>query len=124
MAWWSGSRRYTRPNAGPMLGRPATRALPHREAPSTVTVTMQEPPPASPRTRRPSRVERIRTTYGFDDVSLAPGVEPSEVDTSVDVAGLHLDIPILAAAMDAVVDVRFAAELARLGGVAVLNLEG
>jgi IMP dehydrogenase len=72
-------------------------------------------------------VERIRTTYGFDDVSLAPGVEtiePSEVDTSVDVAGLHLDIPILAAAMDAVVDVRFAAELARLGGVAVLNLEG
>jgi IMP dehydrogenase len=72
-------------------------------------------------------VERIRTTYGFDDVSLAPGVEtiePSEVDTSVDFAGLHLDIPILAAAMDAVVDVRFAGELARLGGAAVLNLEG
>ena len=77
--------------------------------------------------RRPSRVERIRTTYGFDDVSLAPGVEtiePSEVDTSIDFAGLHLDIPILAAAMDAVVDVRFAGELARLGGAAVLNLEG
>jgi IMP dehydrogenase len=72
-------------------------------------------------------VERIRTTYGFDDVSLAPGVEtiePSEVDTSVDFAGLHLEIPILAAAMDAVVDVRFAGELARLGGAAVLNLEG
>jgi IMP dehydrogenase len=72
-------------------------------------------------------VERIRTTYGFDDVSLAPGVEtiePSEVDTSVDIAGLHLAIPVLAAAMDAVVDVRFAGELARLGGAAVLNLEG
>jgi IMP dehydrogenase len=72
-------------------------------------------------------MERIRTTYGFDDVSLAPGVEtiePSEVDTSIDFAGMHLAIPILAAAMDAVVDVRFAAELARLGGVAVLNLEG
>jgi IMP dehydrogenase len=46
------------------------------------------------------------------------------VDTSVDFAGLHLEIPILAAAMDAVVDVRFAGELARLGGAAVLNLEG
>jgi IMP dehydrogenase len=72
-------------------------------------------------------VERIRTTYGFDDVSLAPGVEtiePSEVDTSVDFAGLHLEIPVLAAAMDAVVDVRLAGEVARLGGAAVLNLEG
>ncbi len=89
---------------------------------------MQESPRGAPTaSRRPSRVERIRTTYGFDDVSLAPGVEtiePSEVDTSVDFAGLHLEIPILAAAMDAVVDVRFAGELARLGGAAVLNLEG
>lgn len=93
-----------------------------------MTVTMQESPRVGPaRTRRSSRMERIRTTYGFDDVSLAPGVEtiePSEVDTSIDFAGMHLAIPILAAAMDAVVDVRFAAELARLGGVAVLNLEG
>jgi len=72
-------------------------------------------------------VDRIRTTYGFDDVSLAPGVEtvePGDVDTSVELAGLRLAIPILASAMDAVVDVRFAGELARLGGVAVLNLEG
>jgi IMP dehydrogenase len=79
------------------------------------------------RPRRASRVDAIRPTYGFDDVSLAPGVEtvePSDVDTSVDFAGLHLAIPVLASAMDAVVDVRFAGELARLGGVAVLNLEG
>jgi IMP dehydrogenase len=79
------------------------------------------------RRRRPSRVDLIRPTYGFDDVSLAPGVatvEPSEVDTAIDFAGLRLAIPILASAMDAVVDVRSAAELARLGGVAVLNLEG
>ena len=51
-------------------------------------------------------------------------VEPSDVDTSIDFAGLRLGIPVLASAMDAVVDVRFAGELARLGGVAVLNLEG
>ncbi len=77
--------------------------------------------------RRPSKTDGLRRVYGFDDVSLAPGprtVEPADVDTSVSIAGLDLRIPVLAAAMDAVVDVRFAAELHRLGGVAVLNLEG
>ncbi len=36
---------------------------------------------ASARPRRPSKVDSIRPTYGFDDVSLAPGtgtVEPSQ----------------------------------------------
>jgi IMP dehydrogenase len=77
--------------------------------------------------RRPSRTDSLRRAYGFDDVSLAPGprtVEPADVDTSGTIAGLDLRIPVLAASMDAVVDVRFAAELHRLGGVAVLNLEG
>ncbi len=80
-----------------------------------------------PRSRRPSKVDSIRPTYGFDDVSLAPGtstVEPADVDLGVEVAGIGLQIPILASAMDAVVDARFAGELARLGGLAVLNLEG
>jgi IMP dehydrogenase len=77
--------------------------------------------------RRASKVDGLRTTYGFDDVSLAPGpqtVEPADVDTSVEIIGLKLDIPILAASMDAVVDVRSAGVLAGLGGVAVMNLEG
>jgi len=76
---------------------------------------------------RASKVDALRPTYGFDDVSLAPGVEtvePSEVDLSAAFCGLPLAIPVLASAMDAVVDVRSAAELARLGGLAVLNLEG
>jgi len=34
-----------------------------------------------------------------------------------------MDIPILASAMDGVVDVKFANEMARLGGLACLNLE-
>ncbi|MEX1336367.1 MAG: GuaB3 family IMP dehydrogenase-related protein [Candidatus Limnocylindrales bacterium] len=79
------------------------------------------------RRRRPSKVESIRHAYGFDDVSLAPGprtVEPDDVDTSVDLAGISLDIPVLAASMDAVVDVRSAGVLAGLGGLAVMNLEG
>jgi IMP dehydrogenase len=77
--------------------------------------------------RRTSRVADLRHAYGFDDVSLAPGtrtVEPGDVDTSVELAGLTLAIPVLAAAMDAVVDVRSAGVLAGLGGLAVMNLEG
>ncbi len=74
-----------------------------------------------------SKVDSIRPTYGFEDVSLAPGtdtVEPSDVDLSVEIAGIRLAIPVLAAAMDAVVDARSAGALAALGGLAVLNLEG
>jgi len=74
-----------------------------------------------------SKVDSIRPTYGFEDVSLAPGtstVEPADVDLAIDLCGIPLTIPILAAAMDAVVDARFAGELGRLGGLAVLNLEG
>jgi IMP dehydrogenase len=77
--------------------------------------------------RRASKVDDLRHAYGFDDVSLAPGpttVEPADVDTSVDFAGLSLAIPVLAASMDAVVDVRSAGVLAGLGGLAVMNLEG
>ena len=74
-----------------------------------------------------SKVDTMRPTYGFDDVSLAPGtdtVEPDDVDLTQTFCGIDLAIPILASAMDAVVDARLAGELARLGGLAVLNLEG
>ncbi|HYM83490.1 MAG TPA: GuaB3 family IMP dehydrogenase-related protein [Candidatus Dormibacteraeota bacterium] len=74
-----------------------------------------------------SKVDGIRPTYGFDDVSLAPGtdtVDPADVELGQTFCGLRLDVPVLAAAMDAVVDVRLAGELARLGGLAILNLEG
>ena len=74
-----------------------------------------------------SKVDHLRPTYGFEDVSLAPGtstIEPSDVDLAQTFCGIDLAIPILASAMDAVVDARIAGELARLGGLAVLNLEG
>jgi IMP dehydrogenase len=82
---------------------------------------------ASELVRRPSKTDSLKPTYGFDDVSLAPGTEtldPADVDTSVQFAGINLAIPILAAAMDAVVDAQFAGLLGKLGGLAVLNLEG
>jgi IMP dehydrogenase len=74
-----------------------------------------------------SKVDRLRPTYGFEDVSLAPGletIEPNDAELDQTFCGIELAIPILAAAMDAVVDPPFAGALARLGGLAVLNLEG
>jgi IMP dehydrogenase len=74
-----------------------------------------------------SKVDTIRPTYGFEDVSLAPGtdtVDPADVVLAQDFCGIRLEIPIVAAAMDAVADVRLSGELARLGGLSVLNLEG
>ena len=74
-----------------------------------------------------SKVDAIRPTYGFEDVSLAPGtdtVDPADVVLAQDFCGIRLEIPVLAAAMDAVADVRLSAELARLGGLSILNLEG
>jgi IMP dehydrogenase len=70
---------------------------------------------------------RLRPAYGFDDVAIVPGVEtvdPDDVDVSADVGELRLAIPFIASAMDGVVDVPFAIALGRLGGLAVLNLEG
>ena len=74
-----------------------------------------------------SKVDHLRPTYGFEDVSLAPGIEtiePNDVELSQTFCGIDLAIPVLAAAMDAVVDPAFAGALASLGGLAVLNLEG
>lgn len=78
------------------------------------------------------RNRKARVTYGFDEIALVPGrvtINPNEVDTAFliprrDAEPLRLSIPILASAMDGVVDVPFAIEMGRLGGLAVLNLEG
>ena len=77
--------------------------------------------------RRREPAQRLRPAYGFDDVAIVPGVEtihPDAVDLSWQLAGLRLPIPFIASAMDGVVDVPFAIALGRLGGLAVLNLEG
>jgi IMP dehydrogenase len=78
------------------------------------------------------RNRKARTTYGFDEIALVPGrvtINPNEVDITFGVPRrnrepLRLAIPILASAMDGVVDVIFAIEMGKLGGLAVLNLEG
>ncbi|MCM8758554.1 MAG: GuaB3 family IMP dehydrogenase-related protein [Candidatus Omnitrophica bacterium] len=73
------------------------------------------------------RGRKARVCYGFDDISLVPGnvtINPLDVDISVEIAGKKLQVPILAAAMDGVVDPKFAVAFGRLGGLAVLNLMG
>jgi IMP dehydrogenase len=70
---------------------------------------------------------RARRCYGFDEVALVPGmvtVNPNEVDTSWTIGDMKFEVPILAAAMDGVVDVKFAIAMGKVGGVAVLNLDG
>ena len=70
---------------------------------------------------------RARRCYGFDEIALVPGeqtVNPAEVNASFVIAGKKFTVPILAAAMDGVVDVRFAVEMSKIGGIAVLNLDG
>lgn len=71
--------------------------------------------------------KRARRCYGFDEIALVPGAEtinPNEVDTTIEIGRKKFKVPILAAAMDGVVDVKFTIELSRLGGIAVLNLDG
>jgi len=68
-----------------------------------------------------------RRSYGFDEIALVPGtvtINPNEVDTSFNIGNKKYNVPILAAAMDGVVDVDFAIAMGKLGGLAVLNLEG
>jgi len=68
-----------------------------------------------------------RRTFGFDDVALVPGavtVDPEQVDLSCELAGVRLGLPLLASAMDAVMDVASAVTLGELGGLGVLHLQG
>src|SRR4051812_28971942 len=78
------------------------------------------------------RNRKARETYGFAELALVPGpvsINPKEGDTTCrflrkGADPLELKIPILASAMDGVVDVRFATAMGKQGGLAVLNLEG
>jgi IMP dehydrogenase len=73
------------------------------------------------------RGRKARVAYGFDDIALVPGtvtINPNEVDVAWELCGRRIELPIIAAAMDGVTDPRFAIEMGRVGGLAVLNLEG
>ncbi len=71
--------------------------------------------------------KNMRHTYGFEEISLVPGdltINPDQTDIALAIERLDFPTPVLAAAMDGVVDVQFAIAMSKLGGLAVLNLEG
>ena len=71
--------------------------------------------------------KKLRRAYGFDEVAIVPGditVNPDQTNINFEIGNLTFAIPILAAANDAVTDVNFAIAMSKLGGLAVLNLEG
>ena len=71
--------------------------------------------------------KNARRAYGIDEIALVPGVrtlDPSLADTAWSIGGIEREIPIIASAMDGVVDVRMATLLSELGAMGVLNLEG
>ncbi|MBE9229924.1 GuaB3 family IMP dehydrogenase-related protein [Phormidium sp. LEGE 05292] len=73
------------------------------------------------------RGKAARRAYGIDEIALVPGprtLDPSLADTRWRIGGIEREIPIIASAMDGVVDVRMAVELSQLGALGVLNLEG
>lgn len=68
-----------------------------------------------------------RRAYGIDEIALAPGsrtLDPSLADTRWTIGGIEREIPIIASAMDGVVDVKMAVLLSQMGALGVINLEG
>ncbi|MEG4944012.1 GuaB3 family IMP dehydrogenase-related protein [Microcoleus sp. F4-D5] len=73
------------------------------------------------------RGKSARRAYGIDEIALVPGqrtLDPSLADTKWQIGGIDREIPIVASAMDGVVDVRMAILLSELGAMGVINLEG
>ena len=73
------------------------------------------------------RGKKGRRAYGLDEIAIVPSRrtrDPEDVDLSWRLDGHTFDIPLLASAMDGVVDTRSAGIMGKLGGLAVLNLEG
>jgi len=73
------------------------------------------------------RGKAARRAYGFDEIALVPGqrtLDPKLADTRWRIGGIEREIPIIASAMDGVVDVQMAVRLSQMGALGVLNLEG
>jgi IMP dehydrogenase len=73
------------------------------------------------------RGKKGRRAYGFDDIAIVPSRrtrDPDDIDISWTLGPYRFELPLLAAAMDGVVSPRTAGIVGKLGGLAVLNLEG
>ena len=73
------------------------------------------------------RGKKGRRAYGFDDIAIVPSRrtrDPDDIDISWKLGPYQFELPMLASAMDGVVSPETAGIIGRLGGLAVLNLEG
>ena len=73
------------------------------------------------------KIKQLLTGYGFDDVTIVPGdvtINPDQTNMGFSLGGHDFPIPFVASAVDAVVSPSFAGEMGRVGGLAILNLEG
>jgi IMP dehydrogenase len=73
------------------------------------------------------RGKKARRAYGFDDIAIVPSRrtrDPDDVDISWKLGDYRFELPLLASAMDGVVSPSTAGIIGKLGGLAVLNLEG
>src|ERR671910_418222 len=73
------------------------------------------------------RGKKARRAYGFDDVAIVPSRrtrDPDDVDITWTLGPYRFELPLLASAMDGVVSPDTAGIVGKLGGLAVLNLEG
>ena len=71
--------------------------------------------------------KQFNRTYGLDEVALVPSnitLDFDLVDISTSIAGVKMDVPIFASAMDSVVSPKTASIIGKHGGIGVLNLEG
>jgi len=68
-----------------------------------------------------------RRAYGFDDIAIVPSRrtrDPDDVDISWRLDAFRFDLPMMGSAMDGAISPKTAIKIGRLGGLAVLNLEG
>ena len=69
----------------------------------------------------------VRRAYGIDEIALVPGEKTLDyelTDPSWIIGNFKREIPIIASAMDSVVDVKTAIDLSNMGALGVLNMEG
>jgi IMP dehydrogenase len=73
------------------------------------------------------RGKKGRRAYGFDDIAIVPSRrtrDPDDIDITWTLGPYRFELPLLASAMDGVVSPKTAGIVGKLGGLAVLNLEG
>lgn len=73
------------------------------------------------------RGKKARRAYGFDEITIVPSRRtrnPDEVDVAWKLGPYRFELPLMASPMDAAISPTTAKAIGRLGGLAVLDLEG